>query len=152
MEKKEFLTEENYHQANQKVKKIGNILIIVGAILLGLGLVLLVIGFVGFGSGIFNGLQNGQSGMNPSGMFSGFGAFAIGGFLLPPGFLLTFIGLIVRFLIGNRREIMSYTTQQVMPVAQEGIEKMAPTIGKASGEIAKGIAKGIKEGLKDEEK
>ena len=47
-----------------------------------------------------------------------------------------------------------------MPVAQEGIEKMAPTIGKAGasiakemapvyGEAAKEIAKGIKEGLKE---
>ena len=40
----------------------------------------------------------------------------------------------------------------MMPIAQEGIEKMTPTIGNAAGEIAKGISKGIKEGLQDEEK
>lgn len=34
-----------------------------------------------------------------------------------------------------------------MPVAQEGIDKMSPTIGKAVGTIAKGV----KEGLKDDE-
>ena len=37
----------------------------------------------------------------------------------------------------KRREILAYTAQQVMPVAQEGIEKMAPSIGKVAGEIAK---------------
>lgn len=61
------------------------------------------------------------------------------------------------------RHILAFNAQSVMPVAQEGIEKMAPTIGKAAGtiataaapaygEVAKEIAKGIKEGLKDEEK
>ena len=35
-----------------------------------------------------------------------------------------------------------------MPVAKEGIEKMAPAVGNAAEEIARGI----KEGLKDEEK
>lgn len=69
------------------------------------------------------------------------------------------------FMFAKRREILAFTTQQVMPVAQEGIEKMSPTIGKAGasiakemapvyGNIAKEISKGIKEGLKkdDEEK
>ena len=36
-------------------------------------------------------------------------------------------------------------------VAQEGIEKMAPTASHAAGEVAKGITKGIKEGLKDKD-
>ncbi len=76
------------------------------------------------------------------------------------------------YLNTKSREIMAYQAQQVMPVAQEGIEKMAPTIGKAgatamkemapavgevakemapaAGEIAKEIAKGVKSGLKDE--
>ena len=51
----------------------------------------------------------------------------------------------------------------MMPIAQEGIEKMAPSIGKAGasiakemapiyGQVAKEISKGIKEGLKGEEK
>lgn len=51
-------------------------------------------------------------------------------------------------LTAKRREITAFTAQQVMPVAKEGIEKMAPSAGVA----AKEIAKGIKEGLKDEEK
>lgn len=51
------------------------------------------------------------------------------------------------YMITKRREIMAFTTQQVMPVAQEGIEKMAPTIGT----VAKEITKGIKQGLNDDE-
>ena len=62
------------------------------------------------------------------------------------------------YMTTKQREILAFHTQQVMPVAQEGIEKMAPTIGKAGasitkemapayGEVAKEISKGIKEGL-----
>lgn len=63
------------------------------------------------------------------------------------------------YMFSKRRELLSYSVQQVMPVAQEGIEKVAPTIGKAGatiakemapvyGEMAKEISKGIKEGIK----
>ena len=66
------------------------------------------------------------------------------------------------YMFAKRREIVSFTTQQVMPVAQEGMEKMAPTVGKVGasvakemapmyGEIAKEISKGIKEGQKEAE-
>jgi len=86
--------------------------------------------------------------------------------LIMIGFFVTVASLMVKFMlfsITHRREIMAYNTQHVMPIAQEGIEKMAPTIGKAGasmakemaplyGDIAKEISKGIKEGLKDEEK
>lgn len=37
-----------------------------------------------------------------------------------------------------------------MPLAKEGIEKMALTVGNAAGEIAKGITSGIKSGLNSE--
>lgn len=50
------------------------------------------------------------------------------------------------FMFAKRREITAFTAQQVMPVAQEGIDKMSPTIGNAAG----AIAKGIKDGLKDD--
>lgn len=66
------------------------------------------------------------------------------------------------FMITKRREMLAFGIQQVMPVAKEGIEEFAPTIGKvgsqlakdmapAYGEIAKEISKGIKEGLKKED-
>lgn len=53
------------------------------------------------------------------------------------------------YIVSKRRELLAFTAQQVMPVAQEGIEKMAPTIGNAMGTMGKEIAKGIKEGLKE---
>lgn len=67
------------------------------------------------------------------------------------------------YMTTKRREVLAFHAQQVMPVAQEGIEKMAPTIGKAGasvakemapayGEIAKEISKGIKEGLSKDTK
>lgn len=50
--------------------------------------------------------------------------------------------------VAKRRQILAFSAQQVMPIAKEGIDEMAPTIGNAAGEIAKGI----KKGLSDEEK
>lgn len=67
------------------------------------------------------------------------------------------------YMTTKHREILAFQTQQVMPIVQEGMEKMAPTIGEAGasiakemspvyGEIAKEISKGIKDGLKKDEK
>ncbi len=64
------------------------------------------------------------------------------------------------YMFSKRREMLAFSAQQIMPVAQEGIEKMTPTIGKAGasiakemapvyGNIAKEISKGIKEGVKE---
>ena len=84
--------------------------------------------------------------------------YIIGGFIIIASCM--FAGSI--YMTTKQREILAFHTQQVMPVAQEGIEKMAPTIGKAGasitkemapayGEIAKEISKGIKEGLKNDD-
>ena len=62
------------------------------------------------------------------------------------------------FMFSKRREMLAFSMQQVMPVAQEGLEKMEPTLTKvgsrmmkgmapAYGDMAKEISKGIKEGL-----
>ena len=67
-----------------------------------------------------------------------FGAFVIIASCMFSGFL---------YMFAKRREITAFTTQQVMPVAKEGMEKMAPTVG----HVAKEISKGIKEGIKDSE-
>ena len=146
MGNKQYLNEEFYQRSNKKVKTIGTVLIIIGLILLIGGFILIFSGFFGFGSQVTNGMEMGQEGINTGGIFSSIGGFALGGFMVVPGLFLTAVGFMVRFLIGNRREITAYTTQQVMPIAQEGIEKMAPAVGKVAGEIAKGI----KEGLKDD--
>ena len=61
------------------------------------------------------------------------------------------IGIFVSVLaFAKGRHILAFTTQQTMPVAKESIDEMAPTIGNAAGEIAKGVTKGIKNGLEDE--
>lgn len=49
------------------------------------------------------------------------------------------------YMVAKRRNIFAFQAQQVIPVAKEGIEEMAPTIGNAAGEIAKGIKKGLKD-------
>ena len=46
------------------------------------------------------------------------------------------------YIFGKRREIAAFTTQQVMPIAKEGINEMAPTIGNVAEEIARGIKNG----------
>ena len=47
------------------------------------------------------------------------------------------------FMIAKRRSIYAFQAQQAMPVAKEGINEMAPTLGNAAGEIAKGVKKGL---------
>lgn len=74
--------------------------------------------------------------------------YIFGGFIIAASAMVSF----AVYMFAKRREIMAFTVQQTMPVAQEGIEKMAPTIGNATGTIAHGITKGIKDALKDEEK
>ena len=80
-----------------------------------------------------------------------FGAFIMIASCMMGGFVFT---------ISKRREMLAFSVQQVMPVAQEGMEKMEPTLSKvgsrmmknmapAYGEMAKEISKGIKEGLKE---
>lgn len=51
------------------------------------------------------------------------------------------------FFFTKRREMLAFSAQQVMPIAQEGMDKMTPSVGK----IAKEITKGVKEGMKDKE-
>ena len=52
------------------------------------------------------------------------------------------------FMVAKRRSIYAFQAQQVMPVAKEGIDEMAPTLGNAAGEIAKGVKKGLKDDYK----
>lgn len=69
--------------------------------------------------------------------------YMFGGFIIVASCMIA--GSIYAF--AKRREILAFSAQQVMPVAQEGIDKMAPTMGN----VAKEITKGIKDGLKDED-
>lgn len=47
------------------------------------------------------------------------------------------------YFIAKKREIQAFSIQQTMPVAQEAIDEIAPTIGNAAGIIGQGIANGI---------
>ena len=149
MEEKKYLNEEDYQRYTAKLKKVGKILLIVGLILFILSIGLIVAGSITFGSTVVT--ENANSALG------GMGLFAIGGFLSVFGFGMAGVGGMILF-IAHRREITAYTTQQVLPIAKEGIEEMTPTMSKAAenmapaaGKVAKEVAKGIKEGLKDEE-
>ena len=54
------------------------------------------------------------------------------------------------FTVAKRRHILAFAAQQTIPVAKEGIDEMAPTIGNAAGEIAKGIKKGLSDDDEEE--
>ena len=118
-ERKEYLSEEQYQRANKKVKTAGVIMMLIGITAIVVGIVMLVVG------------------KESVRMF--------GGMPIVLGLGVTTWGCMVRFFIGNQREISAYMAQQQMPVAKEGIEKMAPTVGGAAKEIAKGIKEGINE-------
>ncbi len=107
---------------------------------------------------------------NSTGDFASTGSTMLGAFICITTCMIS--GFI--FIIAKRRHIVAFQVQQVMPVAKEGVDEMAPTIGKAAGEIAKQvmpvakkgidemaptigkaageIAKGIKKGLNDDKK
>lgn len=148
MQNNEYLSEEKYQKNNTKVKTIGKVLLIVGILVFVLGVVLTIIGFVGFGKSFDTGNELEIVKNTADSSFGSFGLLALGAFIIVFGFSLVGAGLIVMF-ISHRREITAYTTQQVMPVAQEGIEKMTPTVADAAGSIAKSVSKGIQEGKKE---
>src|SRR5574344_1261730 len=73
------------------------------------------------------------------------------------GIPFIFIGIFV-LVFAYRRDIEAFTVQSTLPIAQEGIDAMTPTIAKAGktltetmapayGNVAKEISKGIKEGI-----
>ncbi len=155
MDNQKLLNEEKYQQNNAKVKKVGKILLIIGIITLAIGIALIIIGFMSASNAFddFNSMD--QNTFNSTKdttkeIFGSFGMFTLGGFLNFIGFALTVTGGIIMF-IAHRREITAYTTQQVMPVAQEGIEKITPTVANAAGSIAQSISKGIQEGKNEGE-
>ena len=146
---KEYLSEENFQKANSKVKWGGRIAILIGILMIIIGIFVIKVPEMG-----------------EKGWFESESTRML---LIFPGIFITLVGCMVRFIVANQRSIMAYQAQQVMPVAKEGIEKMAPSVGVVAKEVAKGvgesaeeiapaagavakeIAKGIKEGLKEDE-
>lgn len=121
MKNKEYLNEKEY-------KKINIFLIILGILLFGGGVALLVPSILKYQS-ITDVWSKSAFDSQTSAMFTGFG-----------GVVLILLGIVV-ILIPFKRKIMAYNAQQVMPVAQEGIEKLGPSIGKVAGDIAKEVNK-----------
>ena len=58
----------------------------------------------------------------------------------------------INYMRTKGREMLAFGIQQVRPIAEEGMEKMAPSIGRTSKTIAKDIAEGIREGYKENQK
>ena len=114
--KKEYLNEEQFEKNNKKVKTAGVIVMIIGLCLVCAGIFILV-----SASQMEVPLFEAKRAQN--------GRTSIGAFMLIPGIFITIVGCMVRFVVGNQRNIMAYQTQQVMPIAQEGIEKIAPSMG-----------------------
>lgn len=84
------------------------------------------------------------SAKNSVGEFASTGSIMLGVFIC----IATCMFAIPILISTKGRELMAYSTQQVMPVAKETMDEVAPTIGNTFKEITKGI----KEGLKDEDK
>ena len=152
-EKTEYLNEEWYQENAKKLKQIGKIVLIIGLVTLVVSFIMIFLVFLGFGRTVTSGIASNEIGnvdnaQMAKGAFGGIGLVALGGFINFAGLVISAIGGII-MVIAHNREIKAFTTQQIMPVAQEGIEKMAPTIGNAAGTIAQSIALGIKEGMKE---
>ena len=149
-EKKEYLNEEEYQKNNAKLKRVGKTILIIGVITIVVGFIIIILGLLGFGKSAFDGvtindINSVQIANQAKGAFGGIGITALGALINSFGATLIIVGGVI-MLISHRREIMAYSTQQVMPVAQEGIEKMTPTVADAVGSIAKSVAQGISEG------
>ena len=146
MENKEYLNEEKFQENKGKLKTLGIVLLAVGGVLFIVGIILVIVGFLSFGNSAVNMTDMSSTGS----MMGGFGMFTIGGFMSAFGFTIAGAGGIILFF-AHRREITAFAVQQTMPVAQEGIEKMTPTVADSAGKIAQSISKGIADGKKESE-
>lgn len=139
MAKKEYLSEEEYQKNNKKVKIAGVIVILIGICLLCVGAYFLTsaskMEVPSMGSPNWFETSSAQMEKEHTGRS-----------IMIFGTFITIVGCMIRFGVANQRKIMAYQTQQAMPIAKEGIEKMSPTLGTAAKEIAKGVKEGMSEG------
>ena len=122
MDNKEYLTEERYN----KMKKY---FIIKYSIILLIGIVMII-------GGIYLLLKFKELDYFSVEQYAGCGLILV-------GISLSFVSFSDLHKHAFSREIQAYKLQQQMPLAQESIEKIAPSIGK--------VAKDIKKGLKEDE-
>lgn len=125
--KKEYLSEEENQRISKKLGLISKIMICIG-----------IIGFIVCSIFLFGNLVS-------------FKTRSMIGFAWVTSAACAGFGLVF-FTMANQRKISAYMLQQQMPVAKEGIEKMAPSVGKAAKEVTKGIKEGLKEEDNDKEK
>ncbi len=88
-------------------------------------------------------LSNKRNTISPGGFGITFGPFVIISSLMFSGFI---------YMTSKKRELIAFHTQQVMPVAQEGIEKMTPTVSKTARTMAEEITKGVASVKNDKDK
>lgn len=129
--KQEYLNEEKYNKVKKTLK-------IIGLIFICIGITLLIISFI-------IRVPN----MSEEGWFE---ASKAKGLLQGLSFVFGIIIPLPMFFIAYGREIRAFQTQQNMPIAKEGVEKMAPTAGVVAKEITKGVKEGLKEDSENEEK
>ena len=158
-EKKEYLSEEKYQKNKKKIVLFALIILLIGLISGGL---FIKIGVTRSGEANLSELKglkkeefhsNGfsskyyelDSQINRVEMAPLF--YMLGGFIIIATSMIS--GSI--YVFAKRREITAFTTQQVMPVVKEGIEEMAPTVGGAAKEVAKGVKEGLNEADKEDE-
>lgn len=126
--KEELLSEENYQKANQKIKVIGVIIMILGLLLIAGGTYFVITSShmetpEMTSSNWFNAVTS-KNHMKTDGIF-----------MIIPGVFLTALGAMVRFIMGNQRKILAYQMQRMIPVVTETAEKLAPTVKKLSDEM-----------------
>lgn len=134
-----YLDEKKYQRINKKIKTTGIIILIVG-------IYVIVMGIFTLNSASKMDIPERESNNWFESVTDQDNKEDLGIAMIMVGIFITVAGCMVRFVVPNQRNINAYMVQQSMPIAQEGIEKIAPSIGK----VAKEISKGIKES-KDEE-
>lgn len=157
-EKKEYLNEERYQKTKRKFITLALVVLLIGLISGGL---LIKLGITRSNEANLNELRAQKTAESRS---NGFSAryyeldnkinrvemaplfYILGGFIVITTSMIS--GSI--YVFTKRREITAFTAQQVMPVAKEGIDEMAPTVGSAAKEVAKGIKEGLNEADSEE--
>ena len=76
---------------------------------------------------------------NATTTFASAAQIMIGGFICIVSLMIS----LYLFLLTKQRNIVAFQAQQVMPVAQEGIQQMAPAVGQVAKEITKGVNDGL---------
>ncbi len=136
-----YVNEENHQKVKSKLKKLGIILLIAGAICLAVGVVLLVVGISKFGTHSVN---------NPQSMFSGsmssMAMFIFGGLLLAAGLGMLSYGLYATFF-AHARDIASYGASTVLPVVNDAAhyvaDNTAPAVGKGLSSVVEPVVSSI---------